>query len=239
MATAKDIVDLAASFVGVKENPKDSNNVIFNTDYYGRHVYGTGYPWCCAFVWDIFRMAHASELFFNGKKTAYCPDVEKWGRRSGLTVPLKEGRPGDLILFDWQHNGEADHIGFIEKQLDAGIYRTIEGNTAVGNDSNGGEVMRRTRDISTVCCIIRPKYWEEDHMSYSEFTEYMKKYNSELASKGVPKDPADWVHKAHEFVTMSGISDGNRPYSLVTRAEVWAMLRVFYQLIIKTVGGKK
>ena len=45
MATAKNIVDLAASFVGVKENPPDSNNVIFNTDYYGRHVYGGAYPW--------------------------------------------------------------------------------------------------------------------------------------------------------------------------------------------------
>ena len=35
MATAKDIVDLAASFVGVKENPPDSNNVIFNTSRCG------------------------------------------------------------------------------------------------------------------------------------------------------------------------------------------------------------
>lgn len=239
MATAKDIVDLAASFVGVKENPPDSNNVIFNTDYYGRHVYGSRYPWCCTYAWDIFRMAGASSLFYCGKKTAYCPAVEIWGKDSGLTVPLKEGRPGDLILFDWNHDGEADHIGIIEKQLDENIYRTIEGNTAVGNDSNGGEVMRRTRSIDTVCCIIRPQYQEEDHMSYAEFKEYMNRYNSELASRGVPQDKDRWENKAWSFVTMSGISDGNRPYSHVSRVELWGMLRLFYELIMKTFGGKK
>ena len=95
MATAKDIVDLAASFVGVKENPPDSNNVIFNTDYYGRHVYGGAYPWCCAFVWDIFRRAGASELFYGGQKTAYCPEVVNWGRKMNLIVPYASGRPGD------------------------------------------------------------------------------------------------------------------------------------------------
>ena len=239
MAAAKDIVDLAASFVGVKENPPDSNNVIFNTDYYGRHVYGAAYPWCCTFVWDIFRMAGSSELFYDGKKTAYCPEVVNWGRENDLIVPLTEGRPGYLILFDWNHDGVADHIAIIEKQLDKNIYRTIEGNTAVGNDSNGGEVMRRTRDTNTVCCIIRPRYQEEEKMSYEDFIEYMIRYNSELANMGVPQDKKSWQYQAWEFVTMSGISDGYRPYSPVTRVELWAMLRVIYQMISKTFGGKK
>ena len=76
-------------------------------------------------------------------------------------------------------------------------------------------------------------------MSYADFKEYMTKYNKELAQKGIPDDKSNWIYKAHQFVTMSGISDGNRPYSNVTRAEVWGMLRLFYEMIIKTVGGKK
>lgn len=76
-------------------------------------------------------------------------------------------------------------------------------------------------------------------MSYADFKEYMDKYNSELAAKGVPQDKKSWQYPAWEFVTMAGISDGNRPYSNVTRAEVWGMLRLFYEMIIKTVGGKK
>ena len=76
-------------------------------------------------------------------------------------------------------------------------------------------------------------------MSYADFKEYMDKYNSELAAKGVPQDKKSWQYQAWEFVTMTGISDGYRPYSPVTRVELWAMLRVIYQLISKTFGGKK
>ena len=50
------VVEKAREFLGVKEYPKDSNNVIFNTHYYGKEVNGSAYPWCVTFVWDIFRM---------------------------------------------------------------------------------------------------------------------------------------------------------------------------------------
>ena len=78
MAKASTILKKAKSYIGTKENPANSNNVKFNTDYYGHSVKGSSYPWCCAFVWDIFRMCNASDLFFGGKKTAYCPDVENY-----------------------------------------------------------------------------------------------------------------------------------------------------------------
>ena len=78
MATASKIIKKATSYIGIKENPAGSNKVKFNTDYYGRAVKGSSYPWCCTFVWDIFRLAGASELFFGGGKTAYCPDVENY-----------------------------------------------------------------------------------------------------------------------------------------------------------------
>ena len=81
MAKASTILKKAKSYIGTKENPANSNNVKFNTDYYGHSVKGSSYPWCCAFVWDIFRMCNASDLFFGGKKTAYCPDVENYYKK--------------------------------------------------------------------------------------------------------------------------------------------------------------
>ena len=47
------IIEKAKSFIGTTEYPPNSNNVIFNTDYYGRPVYGANFPWCMTFVWDI------------------------------------------------------------------------------------------------------------------------------------------------------------------------------------------
>ena len=152
--TAAYIVNLFLAFVGIKEVPTGSNNVIFNTHYYGREVSGIAYPWCCTNVWDVFRIAGASDLFYDGKKTASCIAVQDWGKKAGLEVHKTQGRKGDLILLDWNGNGVPDHIGMIADRNPDGSYATVEGNT-------GDAVLRRTRVVSNVCCILRPKYEEE------------------------------------------------------------------------------
>lgn len=156
--TAKAIMEKAISFLGTKESPAGSNKVIFNTDFYGRAVSGDQYAWCCAYVWDIFRMCNASNLFCDGNKTAYCPYVETWGKNAKLTVDKAKGQYGDIVLFDFYNKGIAGHIGFIEKKNVDGTYTCIEGNTSVTSQDNGGCVMRRTRNVSQIRCIIRPKY---------------------------------------------------------------------------------
>ena len=154
---AKLTMDKAASYIGTREDPPGSNNVIFNTHYYGGAVSGDWYPWCCAFVWDIFRMCGLSILFYDGQKTAYCPTFYNWAKQKGLVVPKETARYGDIVLFDWDGDGVADHIGFVES-YNGVSYTTIEGNTSTGNDSNGGQVMRRTRYASQIQAIVRPKY---------------------------------------------------------------------------------
>lgn len=164
MAKASEIIKLAKSYVGTKESPANSNNVIFNTHYYGREVHdgnGYSYPWCATFVWDIFRMAGASALFYDGKKTAWCDAIRDWAKSSKLTVNKTNGAMGDIVLFDWNGNNSADHVGFIMSKNENGTYKTIEGNTSSGNNSNGGEVQIRTRELSEIMMIIRPKYENE------------------------------------------------------------------------------
>ena len=156
--TAKDVMNKAISFVGTKESPANSNNVMFNTNYYGKPVNGSSYPWCCAYVWDVFRQADASDLFYDGQKTAYCPTVESWGKSKGMAINKENGRYGDIVLFDFNGSGVSGHIGLIVEKNPDGTYLTVEGNTSVGNDANGGMVMYRTRNISTIRCIIRPEY---------------------------------------------------------------------------------
>ena len=151
MATAEKLVRQALFYEGVTEDPKGSNNVIFNTDYYGHKVNGSTYAWCVVFVWDMFRIAGASHLFYNGKKVANTVVVETWGKSSGLTVPKEEVKRGDLVLFDFNHNGAPDHIGFALGPAKDGKVETIEGNT-------DDMVARRSRDLSDVCTVIRPEY---------------------------------------------------------------------------------
>lgn len=163
MATAKQIIDKACSYIGTYDG--GNNSVIFNTHYYGTTVTGDAYPWCCAFVWDIFKMCGASDLFYNGKKTAYCPTVLNWGNTNGLTVNKANGQYGDIIIFDWNNDGIADHIGLIISKNSDGSYTTVEGNTANYNYSNGGYVLKMTRYQSQIIGIIRPRYDKKNSAS--------------------------------------------------------------------------
>lgn len=161
MPEAKDVMSVAESYIGTKENPANSNNVIFNTDYYGHPVSGSAYPWCCVFVWDCFRLADASQLFYDGGKTAYCPTYENWALTHGLAVEKSEGRYGDVATMDFGQ-GRASHIGFIKSKNADGTYQTIEGNTSAASNDNGGCVMERTRARSVIRYIFRPKYTDNN-----------------------------------------------------------------------------
>ena len=50
MRTVKELLEVAVRQLNVREDPPESNNVRYNTWYYGREVYGKAYPWCMVFV---------------------------------------------------------------------------------------------------------------------------------------------------------------------------------------------
>ena len=155
--TANDIINLAEKQVGIKEYPMNSNKVKYNTAYYGREVSGSAYPWCCAFVWWIFNELKANDLFYGGKKTAYCPTLRNYHKKQRITDNYK---PGDIIFFDFTgKKKKAGHVGIcVEFNKAKGTITTIDGNTGVGNEANGGAVMYRTRSLVYVMDGYRPDY---------------------------------------------------------------------------------
>ena len=89
-------------------------------------------------------------------KTASCSVMGDWSLKKKMTVPYSKAKKGDVVLFDFNHNGTSDHIGIIYKVNGNKIY-TVEGNTGSDN-CNGGAVMKRVRTKGVVNYIIRPKY---------------------------------------------------------------------------------
>ena len=155
MTTANDILKLARAEIGYKESPANSNRTKYNIWYYGQD---TAAAWCAIFVDWVFGQCNAISLLPGGKKDAYVPTIADKIIASGRSVGKGSGQPGDIVTFDWEQNRSSDHVGIIEKKNSDGSYTTIEGNTCVGNDSNGGEVMRRTRSQSQISYIFRPAY---------------------------------------------------------------------------------
>jgi peptidoglycan hydrolase-like protein with peptidoglycan-binding domain len=138
-----------SAHLGAKEFPPNSNRVSWASEWYG--VIG---PWCAMAVTRAYVDA-GSKAFERAKRYAYCPFIVADARagRNNLTL-ASDPKPGDLVLYDWDRDGVADHVGLFERWRSFSEFDAIEGNTAVGNDSNGGEVMRRTRTRSLVIAFV-------------------------------------------------------------------------------------
>lgn len=146
-----ELISLAESQIGVTETPPGSNHVVYNTEYYGSEVSGAAYPWCCVFIWWLFAHLGASDLFCGGTKTAYCPFVLNYAKEHGRFVTNYQR--GDLVLFDWDGDGVADHIGLVTGTSGASVL-TIEGNV-------DESVRAMQRSTVTIIGAYRPKYEEQ------------------------------------------------------------------------------
>ena len=143
----------ALRHVGVRESPPGSNRTMF-----GRWFGADGVPWCAIFASYCFDVGAGVVLCrgWHGAGTgprgvAYVPTLAAWLRAKRWEV--ERPQPGDLAIFDWD-GGLPDHVGIVVRCDLHGI-TTVEGNTSVGNDSDGGEVMRRGRRPSDVALFGR------------------------------------------------------------------------------------
>jgi hypothetical protein len=143
----------ALRHVGVRESPPGSNRTMF-----GRWYGADGVPWCAIFVSYCFDVG-AGVVLCRGwhgagvgrRGVAYVPTLSAWLKATGRAVD--EPAPGDLAIFDWD-GGVPDHVGIVVRRHGGGV-ETVEGNTAVGDDSDGGEVMRRLRPRTHVALYGR------------------------------------------------------------------------------------
>ncbi len=155
--TADAVIAIARREIGTVEKPKNSNNVKYNTWYYKQEVYdgknGGKYPWCMAFVQWVFNEAG----FPLPYKTASCSALLNWYKTNAPELVHSEPQRGDIVIYKG-HTGIFEKIGPDPKYM-----YVIEGNTAVGNDDNGGAVMERYRKVNAALAFITP--FKEDTSS--------------------------------------------------------------------------
>ncbi|MBL7847737.1 MAG: peptidoglycan-binding protein [Cyclobacteriaceae bacterium] len=143
------IIDTAAAESGTKESPPNSNRT-----KYGAWFGFDGAPWCAMFVSWVYDMAgHPLGKVETPRGFKYCPSgYNFWKANNRLT---EDPQPGDIVLFDWNGDGTCDHTGIFIRWIEEGkTFASWEGNTSVSNDSDGGEVMTRTRKKSVVKAFV-------------------------------------------------------------------------------------
>lgn len=112
----------------------------------------SGAAWCNAFVDYVASEGNVSKLYFNGKRETYCPHSIAWCNKNLAMIPLYLAMPMDIIYFDWDKNGNPNHIGFVRQRNTTSSIYTIEGNT------DGGKVAQKTRPAKYVQGIYRPHF---------------------------------------------------------------------------------
>jgi hypothetical protein len=144
------IVETALLEIGETEVPANSNKT-----KYGRWFGLDGVHWCGIFVSYVYaKSGHTLKGVGFSKGFAGCQTAVAYYRKHDKIVT--DPQAGDIVFFDWNGDGRHDHTGIFEKWADAGhLFYSIEGNTGIGNDSNGGSVMRRKRSV-TQAIFVRP-----------------------------------------------------------------------------------
>ena len=170
-----------------------------------------GQPWCMSFVQWVFAQAGAADLL--PAKTGSCCTLMRAAKAAGLWVESGY-RPGDVVIYDFPGGASTDHCGIVVTPLTNGI-RSIEGNTAAGNDSNGGEVMERTRPEKYIVGAVRPHYEDEKEVTTMDNTPKISK-------------------EAVEWAQANGILNGNNDGDLLlsipcTREMVMVFLHRYHQ----------
>lgn len=145
----------AVRWIGTTETPPNSNIAKPFTEWYGWK--GWGAPWCAVFVSYCLAKAGFKTVDPKAARWAYCPYFLRDARegRYGLKIVSDKPRAGDIVLFDWDDDGVADHIGFVLDWVGGGKFVTVEGNTSATDNSNGGEVQKRTRTTADAIAFVR------------------------------------------------------------------------------------
>lgn len=159
--------------LGVKESPANSNHQKFGPALGMPDMV----PWCAEFT-SYATLKGADYILCHGasgpgvfpKGCTYVPTVEAWLRSSGKwlgrMLPVQDGW---VAIYNWD-GGVPDHIGLaataatlkvlVPGQFAAALreygplgsdeFWSVEGNTSLNNNSNGGEVMLRKRRLTQV-----------------------------------------------------------------------------------------
>lgn len=140
------ILSLAQAEIGTRESGGDNRGEVQKYQrFFGRSVE----PYCADFLSYVITQAGKPLNF------AYTPYLERHLKETGAWKGRTNPQPGDIVMFDINGDGKADHTGFVEKVNPDGTLTTIEGNTEHPDGGNEG-VWRKRRPMSVVRGFANP-----------------------------------------------------------------------------------
>lgn len=152
MATAQEFINACAAEVGYSRWTDKEEGTKYGRDYATRHgaSFGqSGVPFC-----DMGMTYCLREVGVTDFDSAYVPARVEIARQRGWLIEPGAARPGDMVTFDWNDDGEDDHIECVESTDSTGV-NDIGFNTSQYSWDDGGLVIRVHRPWAHLSHAIR------------------------------------------------------------------------------------
>ena len=219
MVDGREILACAAREIGYHEGAGKRNK-------YGEWFGMNGVAWCMEFVQYIYHQC-GLDLPLH---TPSCSGLLNWYKRNQPECVTTEPIRGCIVIFDWPGTQySTDHTGLFVSRTDKKI-TTIDGNTGDGNDSNGGGVQQKSRNLSYANPIyIIPRGLVEVDIGklIDEMTDeqaYKLYAKAEKHMENLPL-PVNWnAEEQLAKAVKAGITDGSRPMVPARRMETAIMV---------------
>lgn len=151
--TSKEYLDVCKKYLGTKEGTAKHRKIVYMFNSSKLKTFPISYDdaWCSAFISAMAIESGCTDII---PISANCDEMYKKGVVMGIAIPKDKWIPkmGDILFYDWNLNGELDHVGVVET-MSKNVIHVLEGNK---NDSVS------YRDINyknaTITKIIRPRY---------------------------------------------------------------------------------
>jgi hypothetical protein len=193
----------ASSDPGTIRSPLGSNNVKYNTAFYGHPVSdptGVQFRWCVVFQWWCMQRAGIPTSIFP--KTAGVSFVRAWfsdPKRHRFHPAPTTPQAGDLVIF------KSSHIGYVEglePTVNPVTIRTVE-----GNHSDRVQRVRHHLDDPDIDGYCRPAYDQvkfEGGLSMADVNDILARL--ELLRVG-EKDEHGQRADPHDFASVEGVGE--------------------------------
>ena len=190
MDERKRIVEIAQGEIGVSEPTGDDKYIDAYSAATGVAFARTS-PWCQIFVWWCGDQAGVSQDTLP--LTASCTTAMKWYKNKGVWKERGAYVPqaGDIVYFDWDQGGDADHVGIVER---------CDGTTLTDIEGNAGDAVKRksysltNKQIRGYACPnyrVEEEPEEEPAAGYAPSAEVLVALEK-LQAAGVIETPEYW-----------------------------------------------
>lgn len=155
--TAKNYINNCKKYLGCKELDESHKKIIdiFNSSKLKSFSVSYYDAWCAAFISAMAIETNMDKLI---PISANCDEMYNKGVIMGIAIPKDNWIPriGDIVFYDWDLNGELDHVGAVES------INGIEIHVIEGNKNDGVEYRKINYKNRTITKILRPRYETEE-----------------------------------------------------------------------------